>query len=114
MFWVSGFYFPQGFITGTQQNYARKLQVPIDTIGYEFEVPKAYDNTTPLTNKRPADGCIINGPFLEGCRWNEDEMVLDESKPKELYVPMPCIFFKPVRQTVILSYGSSSVETTRL
>merc|ERR1711871_80968 len=112
VFWVSGFYFPQGFITGTQQNYARKLQVPIDTIGYEFEVLKAYDDKTPLTNKRPEDGCIINGPFLEGCRWNEDEMVLDESKPTELYVPMPCIFFKPVKDRV-LPYGPTPWFATK-
>ncbi len=31
-------------------------------------------------------------------------MVLDESKPKELYVPCPCIFFKPVKDRV-LPYG---------
>ena len=102
VFWVSGFYFPQGFITGTQQNYARKLQVPIDTIGYDFEVLPCYDDSG--VKERPADGCIINGPFLEGCRWNDDEMVLDESKPKELYVPFPCIFFKPVKDRV-LPYG---------
>ena len=59
VFWVSGFYFPQGFITGTQQNYARKLQVPIDTIGYDFEVLPCYDDSG--VKERPADGCIING-----------------------------------------------------
>lgn len=52
------------------------------------------------------------GPFLEGCRWNEQEMVLDESRPKELYVPMPCIFFKPVKDRV-LPYGPTPWFATK-
>ena len=48
-------------------------------------------------DQMPDSGCIIYGPFLEGCRWNDDTGVLDESRPKELYTPMPCIWFKPGR-----------------
>ena len=46
-------------ITGTQQNYARKLQVPIDTIGYDFEVLPCYDDSG--VKERPADGCSGRG-----------------------------------------------------
>lgn len=37
-FWISGFYFPQAFLTGTLQNFARKHIVSIDTINFSFKV----------------------------------------------------------------------------
>nr|XP_023026157.1 dynein heavy chain 1, axonemal-like [Leptinotarsa decemlineata] len=89
VFWISGFYFPQAFLTGTLQNYARKYLVSIDTINFAFEVMNV-----PVT-KRPSDGCCIWGLFLEGARWNHIKMVLDESNPKELYTEMPVVWLKP-------------------
>lgn len=92
VFWISGFFFPQGFLTGTLQNYARSSSISIDVITFDFEVMK---KTEAELTSRPSNGCFIRGLFLEGARWDYDKHELTESRPKELYTDMPIIWLKP-------------------
>lgn len=48
-----------------------------------------------------ADGCYVQGLYLEGCRWDDDGGVLAESYPKELYVQMPVIHLLPKKSVDI-------------
>eukprot|EP00644_Phytophthora_capsici_P009072 jgi/Phyca11/526027/estExt2_fgenesh1_pm.C_PHYCAscaffold_60111 len=78
VYWISGFFFTQAFITGTQQNYARKHKLPIDQVGYDM-----------------VDGAYVDGLFLEGARWDAIAHTLAESNPRELYVPLPVLHLLP-------------------
>ncbi|XP_057625591.1 dynein axonemal heavy chain 1 [Chionomys nivalis] len=93
VFWISGFFFPQAFLTGTLQNFARKFVISIDTIAFDFKVL----SRTPLEiDERPQIGCYIHGLFLEGARWDPLDFRLAESRPKELYTEMAVIWLMPV------------------
>jgi dynein heavy chain len=99
VFWMSGFYFTQSFLTGLKQDFARKYTIAIDKIEFMFEVcsnEKEYD-----FKKNAPEGAFVDGLFIEGCRWDEKMGVLAESHPKVLLTKMPKMWIKPESQEKI-------------
>jgi len=94
VYWISGFFFTQSFLTGTRQNFARKYTIPIDEVSWDFQV-LSHAQEQEQRGKHPPDGSYVNGLFLEGANWDHEHGVLAESRPKELFVPMPIIWLLP-------------------
>ncbi|MEW5298366.1 MAG: hypothetical protein WDW36_001498 [Sanguina aurantia] len=93
VFWISGFFFPQAFLTGTLQDFARKRTLPIDTVSFSFDIMDCM--TAAASSRAPEEGCYIRGLFMEGARWDHDSHLLGESKPKELFTDMPILWLRP-------------------
>ncbi|XP_044007935.1 dynein axonemal heavy chain 3 [Aphidius gifuensis] len=90
VYWISGFFFTQSFLTGVLQNYARQHKIPIDHLDFEFEISHEIETT-----HAPSYGVLTEGLFLEGARWNKEIGELDESLPKIMFDYLPIIWLKP-------------------
>mmetsp|Transcript_23005 Transcript_23005/g.26017 ORF Transcript_23005/g.26017 Transcript_23005/m.26017 type:complete len:729 (+) Transcript_23005:3-2189(+) len=103
IYWISGFFFPQAFITGTLQNYARKHVVAIDRLSFKFNI--LDDLAVDEIHEKPADGCYVYGMFMEGARWDTKIHAIADSNPKELYTELPVIHMEPVPDRVAPETG---------
>ena len=48
-------------MTAVNQNFARKYKIPIDLIGFSFEI---------FITDKPNDGAYIKGLFFDGALWD--------------------------------------------
>lgn len=68
------------------QTTARRNDWPLDKTVLVTEVTKKLPEQLDGQSK---DGAYVHGLTLEGARWDEKSGMLDESRPKELFCPMP-------------------------
>ncbi|KAK4876213.1 hypothetical protein RN001_012635 [Aquatica leii] len=94
-FWLSSYTFPTGFLTACLQTAARAMEIPIDTLGWEFTVLVVEEYSIV---EKPPSGVYVKGLYLEGAGWDKKTATLIEPQPMQLVCPMPIIHFKPVEQ----------------
>ncbi|XP_076026906.1 dynein axonemal heavy chain 2 [Genypterus blacodes] len=93
LFWLSGFTFPNSFLTAVLQSSARQHNISVDTLSWEFLV-STVDDSHLLSP--PKDGVFIQGLYLEGAGWDKKNSCLVEAEPMQMVCPIPTIHFKPV------------------
>eukprot|EP00002_Diphylleia_rotans_P013196 TRINITY_DN2570_c0_g1_i1.p1 TRINITY_DN2570_c0_g1~~TRINITY_DN2570_c0_g1_i1.p1 ORF type:complete len:3210 (-),score=627.88 TRINITY_DN2570_c0_g1_i1:227-9145(-) len=93
VFWLSGFFYPQAFLTGQLQNFARRHFVAIDHVAFDYHVMPGP------CKDAAANGCYVDGLFLEGAKWELNLGRLAEPQPKELLSSMPVIWLNPYDTT---------------
>lgn len=83
-YWISGLYFPQGFMTGCLQRHARKYSIPIDSLKVDFELTQIVllqeeiaavhaaisreDHNAYQGLQKLEDGVYVHGLFLDAGR----------------------------------------------
>jgi dynein heavy chain len=108
VFWISGFFFPQAFLTGTLQNYARKYKKSIDKISFTYQVRDEFSLDSLHTIPKPDDGVYIHGLFMQGARWDDQLHSISECRPRELFAAFPVIYLLPHEE--VLSETSDAVS----
>ncbi|XP_068444624.1 dynein axonemal heavy chain 6 isoform X2 [Clinocottus analis] len=111
-FWISGFFFPQGFLTGVLQNHARHYNLPIDELNFRFNMLPLYRDqvevcealrTLPGHSKldmddelpQPENGVLVHGMFMDSSRWDDDKMVVEDALPRVMSAMLPVVHFEP-------------------
>ncbi|XP_037383628.1 dynein axonemal heavy chain 6 isoform X1 [Talpa occidentalis] len=111
-FWISGFFFPQGFLTGTLQNHARKYNLPIDELSFKYNIIATYRDQAAVTEAAktiqfgqelpmdmelpsPEDGVLVHGIFMDASRWDDKEMVIKDALPGQMNPMLPVVHFEP-------------------
>ena len=80
-FWLPGFFFPQGFMTGVLQTHARKYAQPIDSLNFNFRVLEGIETAEDVKQENVVEnGVLADGLFVDNARWNAPSLS-DESEP---------------------------------
>ncbi|XP_069560973.1 dynein axonemal heavy chain 6 [Brachyistius frenatus] len=116
-FWISGFFFPQGFLTGVLQNHARFYNLPIDELNFRFNMVPMYRDEVAVSEAvcslantakldmddelpEPKDGVLVHGIFMDASRWDDVNMVIEDALPRVMNSALPIVHFEPQQNYV--------------
>jgi dynein heavy chain len=91
-FWLSGFFFPQGFMTAVKQTYSRNTHIPVDTLEVRTIVTtKSREDV----DGNPLNGVYVDGMYMQGARFDRATLLMAASRPGALFDEVPVIHFEP-------------------
>ncbi|KAJ3166591.1 Dynein heavy chain 5, axonemal [Geranomyces variabilis] len=97
VFWLSGFFNPQGFLTAIRQEITRMHNGwALDNVKLAPEVMKQMKEDI---TSAPSEGVYIHGLFIEGAAWDRKNIRLTESQPKVIYQAMPVVHVSATNST---------------
>ncbi|KAL5281346.1 hypothetical protein ACFFRR_005004 [Megaselia abdita] len=89
VFWMSGFFNPQGFLTAMKQEVARSHQ------GWALDQVSMHNDVLKLNadefKKPPKEGVYVHGLYIDGGGWDRKTARLIEATNKVLYTLMPVV-----------------------
>ncbi|PSN41210.1 Dynein heavy chain 8 [Blattella germanica] len=88
MFWMTGFFNPQGFLTAMRQEVARAHKWSLDSVVLHNEVTKSLKEDVKTS---PPEGVYVYGLYLDGAGWDRRNSRLVESPLKVLSVQLPVV-----------------------
>ncbi|XP_071819604.1 dynein axonemal heavy chain 5-like isoform X1 [Apostichopus japonicus] len=87
VFWMTGFFNPQGFLTAMRQEITRAHK------GWALDSVVLHNDMTRFMKEdiasAPAEGVYVHGLFLDGAGWDRRNCRLVEPPPKILFTPLP-------------------------
>merc|ERR1719478_450385 len=91
VFWLTGFFNPQGFLTANRQEVCRKHAKEGWALDDVVNLTRVVNMEREEVRKGPDEGVYIYGLFLDGCRWDKPGNKLADSVPKVLFAPLPVL-----------------------
>uniref|UniRef100_A0A8C2VG97 Dynein axonemal heavy chain 8 n=1 Tax=Chinchilla lanigera TaxID=34839 RepID=A0A8C2VG97_CHILA len=97
VFWMTGFFNPQGFLTAMRQEVTRAHKGwALDTVTIHNEVLR---QTKEEITAPPAEGVYIYGLYMDGAAWDRRNGKLTESTPKVLFTMLPVLHIFAINST---------------
>jgi dynein heavy chain len=102
-YWISSFFFPQGFLTSVLQAFSRGKMIPVDQLSFETQA-QVTDDPTEIDGPPKSEGSIyVHGLFLDGAAWEyEDDGpgAIGDQEFGTMFVRAPVLNFIPWRNRV--------------
>ncbi|KAH0518122.1 Dynein heavy chain 8, axonemal [Microtus ochrogaster] len=97
VFWMTGFFNPQGFLTAMRQEVTRAHKGwALDTVTIHNEVLR---QTKEEITSPPVEGVYIYGLYMDGASWDRRNGKLTESTPKVLFMQIPVLHIFAINST---------------